>query len=335
MRDSSECVRSETEDAMKLPLVFMCSGQGSHYYQMGRELYESNVTFRECMQHLDSLSVQLSGESIITELYNDSRARSDTFLEILHTHPAIYMVQCALDAALREKGVIASYILGASLGSYVAAACAGCLTVDDGLRLVLGQAKIIKQYGRAGAMIAVLASPTVYDDFPELNELCDIAALNFDTHFVVSAPGHSVRAVLDFLRRRAIDFHEIAVGYPFHSRWLNRAAPLLRAQLGQVHFSSPCKPLVCCATATVLTHIDADFLWDAGNKPIRFAQTIRALENAGRFRYIDLGPSGTLATFAKYALPDRARGRIHSLMSPFGCSSTQLDRLILKASTWT
>jgi len=34
---------------MRRSVVFMFSGQGSHYYQMGKELFEQNSVFRKWM----------------------------------------------------------------------------------------------------------------------------------------------------------------------------------------------------------------------------------------------------------------------------------------------
>ena len=51
-------------------LVFMFSGQGSHYYHMGRELYEDSAVFRQWMQRGDDALRSLGHASILEELYS-------------------------------------------------------------------------------------------------------------------------------------------------------------------------------------------------------------------------------------------------------------------------
>jgi acyl transferase domain-containing protein len=48
----------------------MFSGQGSHYYQMGKALYEENPVFRRWMQDADAIYQDQVGLSIINELYH-------------------------------------------------------------------------------------------------------------------------------------------------------------------------------------------------------------------------------------------------------------------------
>lgn len=61
-----------------------------------------------------------------------------------------------------------------------------------------------------------------------------------------------------------------------------------------------------------------DYFWDAIYAPIQFAKTIRKLELQGSWRYIDLGPSGTLATFLKYLLTDSSRSHAVAILSRAG-----------------
>ena len=58
---------------MNVPTVFMFSGQGSQYHQMGRELFDSDAVFRESMIRLDGLAQRLLGESVIEAIYSAGR----------------------------------------------------------------------------------------------------------------------------------------------------------------------------------------------------------------------------------------------------------------------
>ena len=101
--------------------VFMFSGQGSQYFQMGRELFEKNETFRDWMIRLDDIPRHVSGKSVIEVLYSDVYGKGDRFDRTLLTHPAIFMVEYSLAETLVEAGVRPDMVLGVSLGS-----CGGC-----------------------------------------------------------------------------------------------------------------------------------------------------------------------------------------------------------------
>ncbi|MBZ5525861.1 MAG: acyltransferase domain-containing protein, partial [Acidobacteriia bacterium] len=105
--------------------VFMFSGQGSQYFQMGRGLYDNNKTFREWMIRLDGIARDLCGRSVIEALYSDAQRRADPFERTLLTHPAIFMVEYSLAQSLICSGVLPDMVLGVSLGSFAAAAVAG------------------------------------------------------------------------------------------------------------------------------------------------------------------------------------------------------------------
>ena len=60
--------------SMSKPLVFMFSGQGSHYYHMGKELFEQHPGFRKWMHTLDTIVCDSMGESIVQILY-DKKSR--------------------------------------------------------------------------------------------------------------------------------------------------------------------------------------------------------------------------------------------------------------------
>jgi len=78
----------------------MFSGQGSHYLQMGRALFDDNRIFRDWMMRLDDFVRQSSGTSVIETLYSDRHKAGDSFDRTLLTHPAIFMVELSLHDAL-------------------------------------------------------------------------------------------------------------------------------------------------------------------------------------------------------------------------------------------
>ena len=67
--------------------VFMFSGQGSQYYQMGKPLFDGDDIFREHMLHLDTLVQKLSGKRVREAIHAGSKA--DAFDRTQLTHSAI------------------------------------------------------------------------------------------------------------------------------------------------------------------------------------------------------------------------------------------------------
>jgi bacillaene synthase trans-acting acyltransferase/trans-AT polyketide synthase/acyltransferase/oxidoreductase domain-containing protein len=51
------------------------------------------------------------------------------------------------------------------------------------------------------------------------------------------------------------------------------------------------------------------------------------LEEENSYCYIDLGPSGTLATFVKYILKDASNSKTIGAINPFGQDISSLEKL--------
>jgi bacillaene synthase trans-acting acyltransferase len=305
--------------------VFMFSGQGSHYFRMGQDLFEHDPVFRDWMLRLDDLAAGLCGERVIDAIY--SPRDRETFDRTLQTHPAIFMVEYALAQSLLQAGLKPDITLGASLGSFAAATLAGFMRVEDALAAVVQQAAAFEACCDRGGMIAVLAdqaSPAR----PYLREQSELAAINFSSHFVVAAPQSHLAQIERSLGEQDVVYQRLPVSYAFHSRWIDEARAPFESYVGSIRRFPGTLPLACCREATLLSELPNDFFWRVVREPIRFKDTITALERLGAHRYIDVGPAGTLATFTKYCLPSGSPSTAQAIMSPFGNERRTLAALL-------
>jgi acyl transferase domain-containing protein len=284
---------------------------------MGRELFEGNTIFRKCMEQLDRQILNTSGYSVLSELYSARHKKSASFEKIQFTHPAIFMVEYSLAQTLIHTGIKPDMTLGVSLGSMAAATVSGLVDVESALKAVLDQARIIDAYCEPGGMIAVLGDPELFqEEFLAAN--CELVAINFSSHFVVSAIHSRLPAIEDCLRHRGVTHQRLPVTFAFHSRWMEAAMGPFNALMQSIQHSTARLPMMCCCRGSLLSEFPPNYFWEVVRRPMQFPQAIAQLESNNVCRYIDVGPSGTLSTFLKYGLSPSSGSKAYSILTPYG-----------------
>jgi len=305
----------------------MFSGQGSQYFQMGRELFEKNQTFRDWMVRLDDIPRRFSGGSVIEVLYSDLYGKGDPFDRTLLTHPAIFMVEYSLAETLIEAGVRPDMVLGVSLGSFAAATVAGFIAVEDALTSVVRQAIAFEEYCQPGGMTAVLTDPALFAE-QFFRDRCELAAVNFSSHFVISARCAELAEIEAALDAQDIGYQRLPVSFPFHSQWIDRAKVPFELFMRSIPRKQGRLPLACCQQTAILSELSGDYFWNVARRPVRFHETTARLEQQGIHRYIDVGPAGTLATFLKYGMSPTTKSTVHAVLTPFGFDQKNLTALL-------
>lgn len=311
-----------------LPVVFMFSGQGSHYYRMGSRLFAEDPVFRSTMNRLDELATRALGASVVRTVYDPARNKADLFDDTRFTSPAIFMLELALAHTLIARGLRPDILLGVSLGTFAALAVSGCFEPERVLEAIIAQAHTFHEHCPAGSMLAIMHDPKLYDGTPLLRDNADLAGVNFHSHFVISATTVALSEIEAFLRARQISFQRLAVSRPFHSRWIDQARQSSLRLFASLNPTPLRMPIVCCAQAQILQSVESDALWRVAREPIRFERTVAFLEARGPSRYVDVGPSSTLATLLKYALPPTSTSRAVGIISPFSDEGFALERVI-------
>lgn len=306
-----------------LPVVFMFSGLGSQYPQMGRELYDGNERFKWHLDRVEELARDAVRLSVLAILYS-RRSLPEPVDDDLMSAATILAIELALARLLIEAGIVPATVLGSSLGVLAACVISGSLDEREAFKLVYSQQEMLREMCDAGRMITVLDDPAVYHRSEVLSRLSEIAAINYRTGFVIALPEVHFKEVRATLEKDGHFYQVLPVWRAYHSRWIDEARQPLASMMGEFKFSRPRVPIICCSRACRIESMDSGACWHAIRGRLRFHDTVSDMEMAGRrYRYIDVGPSGTMANFLKYCLTPRSGSVVHSILSPFkrGCEN--------------
>jgi acyl transferase domain-containing protein len=310
------------------PVIWMFSGQGSQYFNMGRDLYESDPVFRDWMNRCNAVVRRFRQASLLDAIYRPAdRSLSADFIDLHDTHPALFSVQYSLAKTLLSRGMKPDLMLGYSLGEIIALSVGNALSLEAAIEALLGQANLFTTSARPGAMLAVLAPSLSWD--PQTTLFADtwLAACNTPEHFVVSGVPDVIDQLQNRLQSREILYFRLPVPIAFHSPLIDSLEHLFHEKLGGLQLGELGYPLVSTACMSQMTHLPARFCWDVIRRPVRFQESIARLEARGPATYVDLGPSGTLAGFLRNLLSSGSKSSVYPLMTPFNRGGETLRRI--------
>lgn len=317
---------------MTLPVVWMFSGQGAQYYQMGAPLYAADPVFRQAVDDCSRRLEPQLGAALNQILYQPRPDRFAPFERTRHSHAALFVVQYALATSLRARGHRPDFLLGYSLGEFVAYALAGCMPLDDALRAVCEHANALETRAPRGGMLAIVDQLERVEQFPAEFAGVEIAAENYRGHFAVAGPVSALDRLNRTLRHAGVNTAMLPVEFAFHSAHLNAAAPVFDQFARTLRFAPPQIPVISAERGRVLRSPEPADLWRVTARRVNCRATIEIMEDYGAYRYVDLGPSGTLANFVKYNLLRGSGSETHTIMTPFGQDIAALSALESKLS---
>jgi len=309
--------------------VFVFVGQGSQYRRMGQELYENNPVFNSSLKQSETIIKKHLNRSLIEELYiNDDR----NFDDVLITHPAIVAVEIAMYEVLNSLGVFPDYVLGSSLGEFAAGVAGGIWDATTAIEAAIEQAKCIDKKGGigTGAMIAVIDQEQRLEKSSFLEYNLYLASDNFEGHYTLSGLNSDLAKFQEFLRIQDVSFIPLPVQVPFHSPLIHDS--ILDFDKYTSTFCNinpyPNEKFISGLEGKQLSKIPEDYFGKVVSKYADFSKSIQYLERKGNCMYIDLGPSGTGATFVKYNLNGiQDNFKTFAIMNPFKNETNRLNEL--------
>ena len=216
--------------------------------------------------------------------------------------PAIFCASLAgYDTLDVEPGVAA----GHSLGELGALAAAGVLDRDDALGLVVLRGRLMGE-ARNGTMAALVGADP--EEAAEIAREAGVTVANDNApgQVVLSGDRDALHRASEIAERRGRRTLPLDVAGAFHSPAMEPAVGPFKAALDATELHEPRFPVVSCATTEPFADPRAE-LAAALTRPVRWRETIQALDAAGVTTYVEVGPAKVLARMQKRILPGGAR----------------------------
>ena len=299
-------------------VAFLFTGQGSQYVDMGRQLYETQPTFRRTLNRCAEILRPYLEKPLLEVLYSSAKRETgewrdgeekspNHFLnETAYTQPALFALEYALAKLWQSWDIKPDVVMGHSVGEYVAACVAGVFSLEDGLKLIAERARLMQTLPQDGEMVAVFADEAkVTAAIQPYAQEVTIAAINGSKRIVISGKSQAVEKVIAALKAQGVKTKKLNVSHAFHSPLMEPMLAAFERVAANVKYSLPHIGLISNVTGELATTEIAtpDYWCRHIRQPVRFAASIKTLAQLGYQVFVECGPTPTLLAMGRDCMP--------------------------------
>jgi non-ribosomal peptide synthase protein (TIGR01720 family) len=282
-------------------VVFMFSGQGTQYVNMGRELYQLEPVFREHFDRCCAAFEPYLGLDLRALIYprdEESAAASEQLKQTYITQPALFAIEYALAQMWMSWGIRPRALIGHSIGEFVAACLAGVFTVEEVTRVVAARGRLMQQMP-PGSMLTV---PLAEEELRTLlvGKDLSLAVVNGPAHCVVAGTSEAIEEFERELSDRFVACRTLETSHAFHSAMMEPVVERFVAEVRRTKLQPPSIPLISNVTGGWVTdEVTEPSYWGRHlRETVRFSQGASELLR-GAYAFLEIGPGQSLSTLIR------------------------------------
>ncbi|KUJ33602.1 hypothetical protein ACZ90_71195, partial [Streptomyces albus subsp. albus] len=291
-------------------VVFVFPGQGAQWAGMARELMASSAVFRDRLRACDEALAPFVDWSLLAVLDGAEGAPSLDRVDVVQ--PVLFAVMVSLAELWRFCGVRPDAVIGHSQGEIAAACVSGALTLSDAARVVaLRSRALVALAGRGGMMSVALPEAELAPWLAPWGDRLAVAALNGPGSVVLAGDPEALDGLHAELTAADLRARRIPVDYASHSPQVESIRAELLELLAPIAPVTSQVPFHSTVTGERIdtTGLDAGYWYTNLRHTVQFAQTTRALLDAGHRVFIEMSPHPVLAVGIQETLDQGDEGR--------------------------
>ncbi|KAJ5714630.1 polyketide synthase [Penicillium malachiteum] len=295
--------------------IFVFTGQGSLFANVGKQIFETNSSFRTHLTRLERIAVEHGFPPFIDAIINGSEEIGT--LQPVQSQVGQVALQMSLFTLWSSWNIRPSAVIGHSLGEYAALFAAGVLSASDTLYLVGRRATLLQNLCESSThgMLAVNQSldrvkSVLADHFNGLEASC----FNTPTDIVISGPIARIHEAQPLLKAHDMRCTLLNVPFAFHSSQVDPILGPLESEASKVSFRMPRIPILSTLLGRKLNNLDAlnpSYLVRHAREPVQFAEAIQSaqLDNliTSESAFLEIGPHPVCLSMVASTLQSTSR----------------------------
>ncbi|KAI0475196.1 hypothetical protein GGR56DRAFT_694769 [Xylariaceae sp. FL0804] len=284
------------------PVVLLFSGQNGSTVPSAKSLYDSSLLFRKHLHQCAEVVQSLGYPSLLSDVLEGIQGES----ELVQRHAAMFAIQYSSAMAWIDSGVKPQALCGHSFGEWAALTVSGALTLESGMKLVIGSS---------------IHHPEPLGPGYWIHEAkLDVACYNGPNSYVVAGSTNDVELLESYLKEKKssgekLRFKVLKGMHAYHSVLADSIIDESAKLSASIDFQDPIYPFESCHKDP-WTGPGSNVIARNTRGAVYFTQAIsRIVDRLGPSTFLEAGVGGPIIGMARNALsPDQPQSQ-HNFVS--------------------